>query len=122
MGWYNTFNAVEAGLWGVVAVVIACCTPCSTRQQRAAVTLGSAAFMAFGVTDLLEIGRAGAIPLWLWGLKIACGSGILAAHYTWRGWTTFRCRDREFLFGLGCLVAVAIMIAVQHVVESRELL
>jgi threonine/homoserine efflux transporter RhtA len=117
MDWYNAFNAVEAGLWFVVAAVIAGWTPCATRQQRAAVWLACVSFALFGLTDLLEIGRAGAIPLWLWGLKIACGSGILAARYTWRGWRTFRWRDREFLFGVGCLTAVGMLIVVQRGVE-----
>lgn len=77
--------------------------------------LATAAFVAFGVTDLLEIGHGGVIPLWLWAFKIACGCGILAARYTWHGWNTFRWRDREFLFGIGCLVAVGVVITVQQV-------
>lgn len=117
MGWYNVFNAAEAGLWGVVAAIIAWRTPCATRQQRAAVGLACVSFAAFGLTDLLEIGRAGVIPLWLWTFKITCGSGILAARYTWRDWNTFRWRDPEFLFGAGCLAAVVALFVMQRVVE-----
>lgn len=85
MNWYNTFNAVEAGLWGVVAIIIIIRVPCQSWQQRFGMLLGSVAFIAFGITDVLEIGREGFIPLWLWGLKIACGIGILSARYTWLG-------------------------------------
>jgi hypothetical protein len=119
MDWYDTFNTVEAALWGVVAGVILRRTPCSSRQQRAAVSVAAGAFAVFGLTDLLEIGRAGTIPWWLWTAKIICGCTILAARYTWRGWNTFRFRDREFLFGLGCLVAVGVVIAMQNRVQAR---
>ena len=90
-----------------------------TWQQRGAVALGSAAFLAFGGTDLLEIGCAGRLPSWLWGLKIACGCAILVARYTYRGWRTFRWTDREFLFGLALLAGVAIVLAVQWHAEHR---
>ena len=46
--------------------------------------------------------------------RLALGSGIVAARYTWRGWVTFRWRDREVLFGLGCLVAVGALITLQR--------
>ena len=118
MNWYNTFNAVEAGLWGVVAVVIVIRVPCQSWQQRYGVLLGSVAFIAFGITDVLEIGREGFIPLWLWGLKIACGIGILSARYTWLGWNRFHWRDRELLFGLFCLISVFVLIWLQGYKES----
>jgi hypothetical protein len=114
MNWYNTFNAVEACLWGLVAVVIPLKASRDSAQQRIGVWLASAGFVAFGVTDLLEIGRQGAIPLWLWGFKIACGVSILVARYTWRGWNTFRWRDREVLFGLFCLASALALILLQR--------
>jgi hypothetical protein len=113
MNWYDTFNALEAGLWGLVAVIIPCRATAANRQQRAAVILASASFVAFGFTDLLEIGTNGLLPLWLWGCKIGCGGAILSARYTWLGWTKFHWRDREFLFGLACLAGVFALIALQ---------
>lgn len=118
MNWYDVFNAIEAGLWVLVAGVIATRVPCRTLQQRFATLLGSVAFLAFALTDVLEIGRLGTFPLWLWGLKIACGFAILAARYTWLGWHRFHWTDREVRFGLACLAGVAIIIAVQQWLEN----
>jgi hypothetical protein len=117
MNWYNIFNAIEAGLWFVVALAIPCRIPCLSRQQRLGVILGCLAFITFGITDILEIGREGFIPLWLWGLKVACGTAILTARYTWLGWNKFRWRDREVLFGLACLASVGVLIYLQQVNE-----
>jgi hypothetical protein len=119
MLWYDRFNLVEACLWGLVALVIPFRARAADLQQRAAVVLASVAFLAFGGTDLLEIGCAGHIPGWLWGLKIACGAAIVAARYTYRGWRTFRWRDREFLFALALLAAVIAVIGLQRQSEQR---
>lgn len=118
MNWYNIFNAIEAGLWAIVALVIPFRVPCRTGQQRAATWLACIAFLTFGATDILEIGREGFIPLWLWGLKIACGIAILSSRYTWLGWNKFRLRDRELLFGLFCLIAVGVLILLQRYKEG----
>lgn len=118
MLWYDLFNFIEACLWGLVACALPFRAKADLPQQRVGVALGSAAFLAFGATDLLEIGRAGHIPGWLWGLKVACGAAILSARYTYRGWRTFRWRDREFLFALACVAAVAVVIAVQQRAEA----
>lgn len=118
MEWYNEFNAIEAVLWAFVAIVIPIRVPCVTWQQRCGVTLASCAFVVFGVTDLLEIHKAGSLPLWLWGLKVACGVGILSARYLWLGWNKFSWRDREVRFGLACLLAVGILIYLQRFNES----
>ncbi len=80
--------------------------------------MATMAFIAFGMTDLLEVGRIGTFPLWLWGLKIACGIAILASRYTWLGWQRFRWTDREMRFGIGCLIAVIGIIALQRWLES----
>ncbi len=114
MSWYQAFNLIEAGLWFVVAMVIAIRAPRATRQQFRGVILATVSFSLFGVTDILEAFHEGFIPLWLWGMKCLCGVGILSSRYTWRGWNTFRWRDREFLFGLFCLAAVVILIVLQH--------
>jgi hypothetical protein len=99
MNWYDAFNAIEAGLWASVALVIPCRFAANGLQQRAAVVLASVSFLAFGVADLLELGRDGLLPLWLWVTKIGCGGAILAARYTWIGWNRFRWRDREMVLG-----------------------
>ncbi len=114
MNWYDLFNIIEAVLWLIVAVVIAVQTPAAGRQQQVAVWLGSAAFLVFGVTDLLEVHRDGRLPLWLWGLKTACGTAILSARYLWRGWNGFHVTDREFLFGVGCLACVIAIVIAQN--------
>lgn len=113
MSWYQAFNAVEAGLWMFLAVVISLCVRRENAQQSFAVVLGSAAFLVFGVSDLLEMSFQAAIPWWLWTLKIACGAAILSARYTWLGWSKFRWNDREFLFALGLLAGACAVIVVQ---------
>ncbi len=113
MLWYDAFNLVEALLWAAVAAVILHRAPVATPQQHRAVTLGSTAFILFGLTDALEVGTHGRLPLWLWSAKIGCGSAILAARYHWRGWSTFHWRDREFLFALGCAATVLLIVAAQ---------
>ncbi len=118
MNWYDAFNAIEAGLWVIVAAVIAIRVPCPTWQQRCATLLGSTAFLAFAGTDMLEIGRLGTFPFWLWGLKIACGLMILVSRYTWLGWNRFHWTDREIRFGIACLIGVAIIVALQRWLES----
>ncbi|MFO1042405.1 MAG: hypothetical protein U0941_11505 [Planctomycetaceae bacterium] len=115
---YALFNLIEGILWFVVAAIILVRVPCATAIQRRAVFSGAAAFAVFGVTDFLESQTEGRIPGWLWGLKIACGAAILASRYSYEGWSRFRWYDREFLFGLGCLVAVGLIILLQKVVLS----
>lgn len=117
MVWYDRFNLIEAVLWVLVALAVLFRSSPATPQQRWGVALGGAAFVVFGGTDLLEIGCAGFVPLWLWGLKIACGCAIFAARYLYRGWQTFRWTDREFLFGMAMLAAVGVVIAVQWQTE-----
>ncbi len=118
MNWYQSFNAVEALLWVVVAGVIALRVRCENNQQCIAVALSCIAFLAFGISDLLEIAHQAAIPWWLWAMKIACGTAILSARYTWVGWTKFRWKDREFLFGLALLAATIMVIVLQVEVGS----
>lgn len=113
MLWYDAFNLCEAVLWGFVAGVVFERAPVASGRQRVAVLLGSLAFILFGLTDVLESGTGGLIPLWLWSVKVGCGVMILAARYHWRGWTTFRWRDREVLFALACLTAVATIVTLQ---------
>lgn len=118
MNWYGAFNVVEAVLWLFVAVVIPFRAKAAGSRQRLAITMGSVAFVAFGVSDLLEVGREGAIPLWLRAYKVACGVAIYAARFTWRGWSFFRIRDREVLFGIGCVIAVVVLVSLQWQLKS----
>ena len=113
---YTIFNVIEAALWFLVAGNILARVPRMTPVQHYAVIGGALAFVAFGVSDLLESQTDGRIPGWLWGLKIACGTAILAARYSYIGWQRFRWYDREVLFGLGCLIAVGTIIALQRYV------
>lgn len=120
MNWYEWFNLTEAGLWMLVATVIVFRVPRKSLQQQWGVFIGVVSFVAFGVTDVVEARHGGSIPLWLWGFKILCGVGILSARYTWRGWSTLRWSDREFLFGLGCLMAVIAVIVLQYQIGPSQ--
>jgi hypothetical protein len=114
MSWYQAFNLVEALLWWLVAVAISFKVPRATSQQRWGAILGVVAFFAFGITDVIEANHERWIPLWLWGFKCLCGVGILSARYTWLGWSQFHWKDREFLFGLCCLIAVIVLVMLQR--------
>jgi hypothetical protein len=77
------FNYCEAGLWFVLGVVVVI----AARKQPSAVRrnawVASAAFVVFGVSDLIEV-RTGAwwTPWWLFVLKATC---VLAlAGCLWR--------------------------------------
>jgi hypothetical protein len=67
------FNYCEAVLWFVLGVVVVI----AARKQSAAVrrkaSVAFVAFLAFGVSDLIEV-RTGAwwTPWWLFVLKAAC--------------------------------------------------
>ncbi|MEZ6125957.1 MAG: hypothetical protein R3C49_22750 [Planctomycetaceae bacterium] len=121
MTWYQALNAVEAGLWGLVAVWILLKVPAETVQRRRGVRIGFVAFLAFGLSDAFEVFHEARIPLWLWGHKIACGCAILCARFTWLGWDRFHWRRREVLFAGFCLIAVLLLILLQRLssAESR---
>jgi hypothetical protein len=114
MSLYDLFNAAEGLLWWGVAAYLLWRVPTDEPRRRRALRAAAAIFLVFGITDWLELGTGGRLPLWLWGLKIACGAGIFACRYEWRGWHTLRWNDREVLFGVGCLVGVAIIVVVQN--------
>lgn len=67
------FNYCEAGLWFVLSVIIVV----AARRQAAAVRRNAwvafAAFVAFGISDLIEV-LTGAwwTPWWLFVLKTVC--------------------------------------------------
>jgi hypothetical protein len=112
--WYVQFNALEGLLWMAVAVIVAVRTPVASVQQRWAARCGVFGFALFGASDWLECRHEAHIPLWLWAMKIASGGVIFAARYTWLGWDRFRCRDREVLFGVFCLICVVALIWFQR--------
>ena len=76
-------NYCEASLWFVLGVVVMF----AARKQSAAVRRNAwvafAAFIAFGISDLIEV-RTGAwwTPWWLLVLKAACV--LVLAHCLWR--------------------------------------
>ena len=117
---YRWFNLIEALLWLIVAAIVSFRVPRSTSQQRRGVALGAFAFVLFGLSDVVEVQHTGNYPWWLWGWKIICGTLILVSRYTYIGWHRFRWRDREFLFGLSCLIAVMIVIFIQQGVISNQ--
>ncbi len=79
MSLYDLFNAAEGLLWWGVAAHLLWRVPTDEPRRRRALCAAAAIFLVFGVTDWLELGTGGRLPLWLWGLKVACGAGIFAA-------------------------------------------
>lgn len=114
MSLYDLFNAAEGLLWWGVAAHLLLRVPTHEPRRHRALRLAAATFLVFGVTDWLELGSGGRLPLWLWGLKIACGLVVFACRYEWRGWRALRWHDREVLFGILCLIGVAIIVTIQH--------
>jgi len=68
-------------------------------------------FVLFGITDLLEAARVGAVPAWLWAFNITCGALLLSCRICYVGWKDFRPNDRWLLFSLFCLAATVALIA-----------
>ena len=113
MDWYDRFNAIEAGLWFLVAAALPFRARSRDGRQQTAVRLASVAFVIFGISDLCELGREGRLPLWLWALKSACAAALLFARMHWLGWHQFSWRMRELWFAILCLLAVLGMILLQ---------
>jgi hypothetical protein len=114
LDWYQAFNHIEAILWvGVAVFLVARIKPASPRQ-RWALWAAAATFGVFGLSDWLEAGRQGRVPLWLYSMKVACGVSIFLCRFTWLGWRRWHWLHREFLFGLFCLVAVSFAIWFQY--------
>lgn len=104
------FNRAEAVVWFMVALGLPFFVRCASRRQRMAVYCACFGFILFGITDLLEAERIGAIPAWLWAAKIGCGALLLSCRIFHVGWENFRCNDRWLLFGLLCLTASVALI------------
>lgn len=112
--WYRNFNLLEGVLWVGVAVFLVSRVKPATRRQRLALWGAVVTFVVFGISDWLEAGRQGRVPLWLYAVKIACGAALLACRFTWLGWRHWHWRRPEVVFALFCLVAVAGAIWVQY--------
>jgi hypothetical protein len=104
------FNRAEALVWFLVALGLPFVVPSILRRQRLCVLAAGFGFVLFGVTDLLEAERTGAIPAWLWASKIACGVFLLSCRILYVGWENFRFNDRWLLFGVFCLAATLALI------------
>ncbi len=81
---------------------------------QAGVCAAAAIFLVFGVTDWLELGTGGRLPLWLWGLKVACGAGIFAAATNGAAGPASLERPGSAVWS-GLPPCVAIIVTVQHV-------
>lgn len=67
------FNYCEAGLWFVLGLIVVITARKQPPALRRNAWLAFVAFIAFGVSDLIEV-RTGAwwTPWWLFVLKAAC--------------------------------------------------
>lgn len=113
---YVWFNAAEGVFWILVGGFVWLRIPRQNSRQTRSVWIAAIAFVSFGVSDWIECRYERMIPLWLWGWKTLCGAALLVARYEWRGWSTFRVTDREFLFGLFCLASVFGLIVLQRAI------
>jgi hypothetical protein len=118
MNWYDDFNRLEGVLWWLVALGVLGLTKRRTSKQHALTWLAAAGFVVFGVSDWLEVGCEGRLPLWLWALKIGCGVVILGCHFAWTGWQPGQLRSREFRFAMVCLAAVCGILLLQAVFDQ----
>jgi len=97
-----------------VAVFLVCRVTPATRGQRVALWGAAVTFVVFGISDWLEAGLQGRVPLWLYAMKIACGTALLICRFTWLGWQHWHWRRREVVFATLCLIAVSYAIWVQY--------
>ena len=69
----KTGNVIEAGLWFVVALALTFQSIRSAGRSRALLAILAAAFLVFGISDLIE-SQTGAWwrPLWLLAMKGGC--------------------------------------------------
>jgi hypothetical protein len=78
----QTFNLCEAALWLACAVAVGVASRRSAAGARRNAWLAVVAFLAFGVSDLIEIQTGGWWrPWWLFALKAACVATLVAAFY-----------------------------------------
>ena len=114
---YETFNRLEAVAWFVIALVLPFRIARRTPRQNLSVFTASAAFVAFGITDLLEAPTHGNLPAWLWAAKIVCAATLLSCRYHYLGWHTFRLSDRYLIVAILCLTASILAMALPWLLE-----
>lgn len=110
---YKNFNYIEGVVWLLVALALPFMFPRTTRNQKLGLAIASIGFIAFGISDFLEVGIQEVVPNWVLVYKIICGSVMLSGRYTYMGWNKFSPKDPYFLFGLFCLIAVLGIIAMR---------
>lgn len=113
MSAYSVFNLVEGCLWFGVAVALHVVLTARSVRQRVWLVIASVGFVLFGLSDFLESRVTTTLPWWLWTLKIGCGALLITARFGYLGWDRFSFRDRYVRFGLACLAAVTVVIALQ---------
>ncbi len=75
---HEVVNYIEAGLWGLIAVAFMV-TGIRRSDQRATCLIAALVFLAFGLSDLVEV-RTGAWwrPWWLLAWKALCLAVMLS--------------------------------------------
>lgn len=108
---YTAFNYAEGLIWLAFAVCLPLLFRKTATNQKWGIVIACLGFVLFGISDLIEASIRSDIPVSLLSFKIACGTMILSGRFTYVGWKRFNLRDRYFLFGLFCLIAVSGIIA-----------
>jgi hypothetical protein len=111
---YAAFNYAECALWWVIGVFVCVRARRKIGRQKFSLFAAGAVLVVFGLSDWFEASREGAIPAWLWAMKIVCGAGLLACRFSYLGWHQFHWRRGELWFAVFCLVAVIAVIWLQH--------
>jgi hypothetical protein len=81
----QVFNALESGLW--IAMAVGCglgSVRCADRYRKT-LLVAAATFLAFGVSDVLEIRTVQTgMPWWLWTIKIVCVLALAGCYIAYR--------------------------------------
>jgi cytochrome bd-type quinol oxidase subunit 2 len=81
----QVFNALESGLWLVMAVGCGLGSVRCADRYRRTLLVAAAVFLAFGVSDVLEIQTARkGMPWWLWAIKIVCVLTLAGCYLAYR--------------------------------------
>jgi hypothetical protein len=110
---YQRFNQLECLLWWAMAVGIWRAVKRTTSRQRNVMLVASGVLVIFGVSDYYEAQCRGAVPPWLWVMKIGCAVALLACRFHFIGWENFTLQDRTMKLGLACLAACILVMLMQ---------
>jgi hypothetical protein len=85
----STANLIEAAIWFAISCALGVKAFHAEKELRKVYVLLGSAFLAFGISDLVE-SRSGAWwrPLWLFALKAGCVAALLlgfARYYRRKG-------------------------------------